>query len=214
MSQAHSACDWLKPQQEEERHELEQRQRERRETAIARLASHGLSILNIARHCLNDQEREEKVVLRDRQSQSEKPERLPRFKYWLGKRTPYLANLWRFRKRIAPGVEVRQREFSKTGNQASPYAVYRKMVKKRFPEKMDESRLDAAIALYMRCAGYTMREVANELYRHMYRPALGVKTFLNKRNECGHVFGIFSYVAQPSGLFLYPYQACRISMPS
>lgn len=34
-----------------------------------------------------------------------------------------------------------------------------------FPEKMDESRLDAAIALYMRCAGYTMREVANELFR-------------------------------------------------
>ena len=31
---------------------------------------------------------------------------------------------------------------------------------------MDESRLDAAIALYMRCAGYTPQEVANELYRH------------------------------------------------
>lgn len=31
---------------------------------------------------------------------------------------------------------------------------------------MDESRLDAAIALYMRCAGYTQQEVANELYRH------------------------------------------------
>lgn len=40
------------------------------------------------------------------------------------------------------------------------------MVKKRFPEKMDESRLDAAIAPYMRCAGYTMQEVASELYRH------------------------------------------------
>ena len=26
----------------------------------------------------------------------------------------------------------------------------------------------------------------------MYRPARGVKTFLNKGNECGHVFGIFS----------------------
>ena len=31
---------------------------------------------------------------------------------------------------------------------------------------MDASRLDAAIALYMRCAGYTVQEVANELYRH------------------------------------------------
>ncbi len=26
----------------------------------------------------------------------------------------------------------------------------------------------------------------------MYRPARGVKTFLNKGDECGHVFGIFS----------------------
>ena len=34
---------------------------------------------------------------------------------------------------------------------------------------MDESRLDASIALYMRCAGYTMQEVANELYRHSPR---------------------------------------------
>ena len=49
---------------------------------------------------------------------------------------------------------------------APPYAAYREMVKKRFPEKMDESRLDAAIALYMRCAGYTVQEVANELFRH------------------------------------------------
>lgn len=40
------------------------------------------------------------------------------------------------------------------------------MVKKRFPEKMDETRLDAVIALYMRCAGYTVQEVVNEVYRH------------------------------------------------
>ena len=87
-------------------------------------------------------------------------------KHWLGKRSPYLGNLWRFRKRIAPGIEVRQREFPRVGTQASPYMAYRKMVKKRFPEKMDDSRLDAVIALYMRCAGYTVQDVANELYRH------------------------------------------------
>ena len=150
----------------EERHELEQRQQERREAATTRLASHGLSVLNIARHCLKEQEREEKTALRDRLAQSEKPEQLPRFKYWLGKRSPYLGNLWRFRKRISPSVEVRQRDFPRVGTLASPYTAYREMVKKRFPEKMDDSRLDAAIALYMRCAGYTVQEVANELYRH------------------------------------------------
>lgn len=151
---------------EEARHELERRQKERREAATARLASHGLFLLNITRHFLKEQEREEKTALRDKPFQPEQPERLPRFKYWLGKRNPYLANLWRFRKRIAPGVEVRQRKFPKGGTLASPYAAYREVVKKRFPEKMDESRLDAAIALYMRCAGYTLQEVVNELYRH------------------------------------------------
>ena len=35
---------------------------------------------------------------------------------------------------------------------------------------MDESRLDAAIALYIRCAGYTPQEVGNELYRHTPAP--------------------------------------------
>ena len=152
--------------QEEEREALERRQKERREAATTRLARHGISVLNIARHFLKEQEREEKAALRDRQSQAEKPERLPRFKLWLGKRSPHLGNLWRFRRRIAPGVEVRKREFPRVGTLASPYAAYREMVKKRFPEKMDESRLDAAIALYMRCAGYTRQEVASELYRH------------------------------------------------
>lgn len=58
------------------------------------------------------------------------------------------------------------------------------MVKKRFPEKMDESRLDAAIALYMRCAGYTMQEVANELYRHSPRRPHGQSR--DERISYGH----------------------------
>lgn len=167
---------------EEEREKLERRQRERREAAIARLASHGLSVLNITRHCLKEQEREEKAAL-NRQVQPEQAQRFPHFKHWLGKRNPSLANLWRFRKRIAPGVEVRKRKFPKTGTLTSPYAAYREMVKKRFPEKMDESRLDAAIALYMRCTGYTPQEVANELYRHT--PALPHGQNRDERIEYG-----------------------------
>ena len=53
-------------------------------------------------HFLKAQGQEEKAALRDSQPQPEKQERLPRFKHWLGKRTPYLAHIWRFRKRIAP----------------------------------------------------------------------------------------------------------------
>lgn len=55
-------------------------------------------------------------------------------------------------KRIAPGAEVRKREFPGAGTPASLYAAYRETVKKRFPETMEASRPDAAGALYMRCA--------------------------------------------------------------
>ena len=126
--------------------------------------------MNIARHFLKEREREERAEIRNKPTSTEQATQLPRFKHWLGKRDAYRANLWRFRKRIAPGVEVRKRKFPKVGTLSSPYAAYREIVKKRFPEKMDESRLDAAIALYMRCAGYTMQEVANELYRHTPPP--------------------------------------------
>ena len=152
--------------QEECREVLEQRQQDRRETATARLTRHGLSVLNIARHFLKEREREERAEIRNKPTSTEQATQLPRFKHWLGKRDAYRANLWRFRKRIAPGMEVRKRTFPRVGTLSSPYAAYREMVKKRFPEKMDESRLDAAIALYMRCTGYTPQEVANELYRH------------------------------------------------
>lgn len=52
----------------------------------------------------------------------------------------------------------------------SPYAAYRKMVKKPFPEQMDESRLDAIIALYMRCAGHTVQEVCQRIIQTHPRP--------------------------------------------
>ena len=65
----------------------------------------------------------------------------------------------------SPGVKVRV-NFPKPALWPHPMPPTGKWSKKRFPEKMDESRLDAVIALYMRCAGYTPQEVANDLYRH------------------------------------------------
>ena len=69
---------------EEEREELKRRQKERPEVATVRLTRHGISVPNIARHFLKDQEREEKAALRDRQAQRKQQERIPRFKHWLG----------------------------------------------------------------------------------------------------------------------------------
>jgi hypothetical protein len=62
-------------------------------------------------------------------------------------------------------MNVKPFQFSKIGDMASPYAAYREIITKRFPENMDASRLDAAVALRMRLAGYTRAEVANEMYR-------------------------------------------------
>ena len=158
---------YARKKREEERHELEQRQKERREAATVRLASHGLSLLNIARHFLKGQEREEKATLRDRQAQSEKTGRLRRFKHWLGKRSPRQANLWRFRRRIAPHMRVRPFEFPRTGVLSAPFPAYREMVKRRFADvKLVRSRLDYMTALYLRCAGYTKADVSEELARH------------------------------------------------
>ena len=181
-------------QQKEEREELKRRQRERRETATARLASHGLSILNIARHCLKEQEREEKAALRDRQSQSEKPKRLPRFRHWLGKQSPRLANLWRFRRRIAPQMRVRPFEFPRTGALAAPFPAYREMVKRRFSDMhWARSRLDYMTALYLRCAGYTKAEVSEELSRHAPAPSFqrekNIRVFYEHR-IVGQAFGV------------------------
>jgi hypothetical protein len=62
-------------------------------------------------------------------------------------------------------MNVKPFQFSKIGDMASPYSAYREIMAKRFPDKMDESRLDAGVALRMRLAGYTREEVANEMYR-------------------------------------------------
>jgi hypothetical protein len=139
------------------------RQREERTAAASSLARHGLHILNIARHFLMVKQREELARLRADQPKPRK--RLRIFKRWLGERDPWLAGLWRLRRRVFYGMDVKPFQFPKIGNMPSPYSAYHELMAKRFPEKMDASRLDGAVALRMRLAGYTRAEVANEMYR-------------------------------------------------
>jgi hypothetical protein len=99
-------------------------------------------ILNIARHFLKMQQREE---LRQARAALPKPRKQPRkrFRQWLEGRGKRLDNLWKFRKRITPDMRLERFTFSKIGNLEQPYPAYREMIKKRFPEQMDESRLNA-----------------------------------------------------------------------
>lgn len=158
---------------EKEREELERRQRERREAATARIAPYGLSILNIARHFLAVQQKKERREARQAllAPQAETAP-LPRFKQWLGRRSGRLANIWRFRHRIAPGMEVRRPRFPKTGTLDAPFTAYQEMVRRRFADEanMARSRLDAATVLYLRCAGYDRQTVQEELERHTPAP--------------------------------------------
>jgi hypothetical protein len=138
-------------------------QRVHRRTALAALARHGLSMLNIARHFLKVQQREALRRLREEQPKREKP--LPRFATWLTARSIRARVLWRYRRRILIGMDVKPFEFPKIGDMASPYMAYREVLLKQYPKKMDASRLDAMIALRMRLAGYTRQDAANEMYR-------------------------------------------------
>lgn len=170
-----------------------ERQRARRDSALAALARHGLSVLNIARHCLKKQEEEETAQAR----QNLPPREIPpvrRFKHWLGKRSPRLASLWRFRRRITPDMRVRPFEFPRTGALAAPFPAYREMVKRRFSDMhLARSRLDYMTALYLRCAGYTKAEVSEELSRHSPAPSTlrekNIKVFYDHR-IVGQAFGV------------------------
>jgi hypothetical protein len=145
-------------------------QREHRKNSLARLARHGLPILNIARHFLKEQRKEELRALRRDMPLREKP--LPRFWKWLGERNPRKASLWKFRRRITPGMEIRRCEFPKVSSMPSPYSAYREVIKKKFSEPMDDSRLDAVTALWMRAAGYNAYEVADEMFKKARPPRM------------------------------------------
>jgi hypothetical protein len=120
-------------------------------------------MLNIARHFLKAQQKEELRALRRDMPRPEKP--LPRFWKWLGERHPRKASLWKFRRRITPGMEVRQCEFPRVSDMPSPYRAYHALVRKKAPEPMDDSRRDAMTALWMRATGYNAYEVADEMFK-------------------------------------------------
>ncbi len=77
---------------------LKKRHRAEREKALARLARHGLPILNIASHCLKVQQKREFLELRQRLGNSRKRKGKPDFETWLHSRGLHTqAERWRHR---------------------------------------------------------------------------------------------------------------------
>ncbi len=162
----------LKKQATEERREEKARriaviakartaQRAQRRNILAPLARHGVSMLNIGRHFLKKQQREELQKLREEQPKPQKP--LPRFGTWLKARNLRTAGLWKFRRRIKRGMEkqlAKPFEFPKIGELASPYTAYRELLLQQYTDKIDPSQLDAVIAMRMRLAGYALADLS------------------------------------------------------
>lgn len=95
------------PEENVELARMKTRHRKERKIAVAHLKKFGLSVLNIARHCLKVQQRQELCELRQTQKRKPKKRGKPRFETWLRSRgLNTQAECWRYRSRLetAPAV--------------------------------------------------------------------------------------------------------------
>lgn len=92
----------LEPGENSELVRMKTRHREERKIAVSRLKKFGLSVLNIARHCLKVQQKLELRQLRQSRRKRKKGGGKPRFETWLRSRGLHMqAERWRYRARLA-----------------------------------------------------------------------------------------------------------------
>jgi len=169
-------------------------QRQERKMVLARVAPHGLPMLNIARHFLMLQQQRQKAE--NRKKQVKPRHSLPRFKHWLAQKSHRLGQLWRLRNRITPDMQVKEFRFNRRCKLESPLYGFQAMVQDRFADvRMEQSRLDSATALYLRCAGYTMEAVDQELMRHSPPPT----TYRDQRDSLERRTRILQYAYGTAG---------------
>ena len=148
-------------------------QKDKREQAYANLARYGEEFVGIAKFFLPFQQSQE--LMAERRKLAKMPERAcVRFKDWLRQRSPWLADIWRLRRSLKPGIKYghfHEGYFPKIGTLQMPVVPYREMVRRRYADmKIGTSRLEAAIALHLRCTGYLRKQVEEEMQRHTPRP--------------------------------------------
>ncbi len=178
---------------EAERREHEE-QRQERQQVLAKVALHGLPMLNIARYFLKLQQQSQRAESRKQRAKARCS--LPRFKTWLGHKSQRLAQLWRLRERITPDMQVRKYSVVPLCKLKRPFACFQDMLRKKYADvRMDQSRLDAGTVLYLRCMGYTQEEVDRELARHSPRSTSEVE----KRDILERRSRILQYAYGPAG---------------
>ncbi len=153
--------------------EVKARQKVHKQSAYANLAQYGPELVGIARLLLPKQHRQELAEARKALPKMPKLA-CGRFKDWLRQRNPWLADIWRLRRLLKPGMKYghfEEGQFPKVGKLQNPLIPYREMVKRRYADmKLAQSRIDAGTALHLRCAGYLRKEVEEEMQRHSPAP--------------------------------------------
>ncbi len=152
--------------------EIREQQKAHKQRAYANLSKYGPELVGIARILLPKQHKKELVEARKELPKMPKLA-CGRFKDWLRQRNPWLADIWRLRRILKPGMKYghfEERQFSKVGKLQNPLIAYLEMVRRRYAD-YNKSRLEAATALHLRCAGYLRRDVEEEMRRHSPPPA-------------------------------------------
>ena len=143
----------------------EEERQARRVASLRALSPHGLPLMNIGRHFLKEQQRQEKRKLYHTQKIIPERRTSPHsFKYWFSQKASRKAVLWRFRKKLNPSLRVEKFAFPKNYDFRPCYAQYLEMVKKELGENADGSRIDAEIALRMRLDGHDINASINTIY--------------------------------------------------
>ena len=148
-------------------------QKEKRERAYANLARYGEEFVGIAKFFLPFQQSQE---LMDEHRKLDKMPKMScgRFKDWLRQKNPWLADMWRLRRTLQPSSRYghfNEGYFPKIGKMQNPLIPYREMVRRRYSDiKVGLSRMEAVLALHLRCAGYLRKQVEEEMQRHTPPP--------------------------------------------
>ncbi len=150
----------------------EEERKARRDGVLRRLSRRGLPLMNIGRHFLKEQQTLERNVLRQSLPVSPKSQVSHRtVRHWLKEKDSRKSTLWRHRRKLGMELNVDQFFFPKSHCYPPDYATYRKKVENELTEKVDNSMLDAAIALRMRLDGHAKGDALNAIYRSSPRAA-------------------------------------------
>ena len=142
----------------------EEERKVRQRGMLRKLSPYGLSLLNLGRHFLKEQQVQEKRKFRQSVENQARPRiETQSFRQWLSQNGSRKSILWRQRKRLIPGLHIEKFTFSRTSDFRPYYEGYLKKVQKELGEHADGSRMDAEIALRMRLDGYDVNTSINTI---------------------------------------------------